>query len=92
MDYILTIRENNKINSAFAKANCYLVRKNKQDLLTLGSDVERCLLLEKCWLTEFKAVIEKINTRDNLTTEHWKHLSFSNNSDLTLFMLRWGGS
>lgn len=90
MDNYLTINENGKINTAFFKANSYLIKKHKTDLSNLGSDLEKSTLLETLWSKEFKATVIKKDSPETLATEKWQMIEFLSKSDLTMFMLRWG--
>ena len=66
MDNYLTISENGKINTAFFKANSHLIRKHKNKLSNLGSDLEKSTLLETLWSKEFKARVIKKDSPEML--------------------------
>jgi hypothetical protein len=89
-DYFLPIQENGKINSIFFKANSALIRKHKDTLLSLNSDVDRASLLENLWKKEYRGNVVKFDSFDVLTTEKWKSIQFSNKMDHMMFMLKWG--
>lgn len=86
----LSINYKGKINSAFVKANKYILEKNKAMFHCDLSDTECATLLEKLWEEEFRVTIEKRILSSNLLTEKWKNIIFQSESHYSLFMLRWG--
>jgi hypothetical protein len=69
------------INSVFVKATAFLLEKHFEDFQE-GTDSYKTELLEKLWLTEYKAVLLKENNQ-------WSSISFNRKTDHTIFLLRW---
>jgi hypothetical protein len=89
-EYSLYIQENGKINSTFVRANLALIQEHKNNLLSLGSDLEKSTYLESLWKSEYKGIVEKSDSASLLTTEKWHSIRFLNKMHYTVFMLRWG--
>jgi hypothetical protein len=75
------INSNLTINPLFVKANSFLLEKYFKDFEE-GNSFSKTALLEKLWLTEYKAVLLK---EDN----QWSRISFDRKTDHTIFLLRW---
>jgi len=75
------INSDSTINSLFVKANSFLLEKYSKDFQK-GNSSTKIELLEKLWLTEYKAVLLKENNQ-------WFSISFDKKTDHTIFLLRW---
>jgi hypothetical protein len=75
------VNSNLTINSLFVKANAFLLEKYSKDFQEINAS-HKTALLEKLWLTEYKAELLK---KDN----QWSHISFNRTIDHTMFLLRW---
>lgn len=69
------------INSIFVKANSFLLEKYFKDFQEVDVSYKTDLL-EKLWLTEYKAKLLKENNQ-------WSCISFDKKTDHTMFLLRW---
>jgi hypothetical protein len=75
------VNSNLIISSLFVKANAFLLEKYSKDFQESNAS-HKTALLEKLWLTEYKAVLLK---EDN----QWSRISFDRKTDYTIFLLRW---
>jgi hypothetical protein len=84
LDFSISIVEKEKINSAFTRANAWLLDKHI-DLFHEKDTVHNFNLLENLWSAEFKA---------SLVFDHnlkiYSKIKFDTSEDMTIFLIRWG--
>lgn len=78
--------ESNKMNYIFFKANSFIIKKYNSEL-EWNDIFVNIKLLEKFWFIEFKA---QLISNTDLKYCAWDKIKFDNETDKTLFMLKWG--
>jgi hypothetical protein len=83
-EYTIQIINDHEVLPIFVRANSWIIDRYT-DLFVEDRDVKNKLLLEKLWLTEFKAILIY---DDNIKS--YAKISFKNINDMTVFLIRWG--
>jgi hypothetical protein len=79
----ISIASSNGISPLFIRANTALLEKNQQLIAECDSDNLKKSLIEDLWVQTYYARL----IRDN--TDTWSYILFSNQQDLSMFLLKW---
>lgn len=79
----LFIKNDEKINPIFIRANSHILFKNQESFKTTDSSLNE-LILKDCWKKTFKAELVKNNS------DSWTHIRFNSPYDMSLFLIRYG--
>jgi hypothetical protein len=73
--------DNNGMHPAFVKANSYIIKKYKKEIVgdKICQNTQRFNLLKKLWKTEWNIKV----------AANWTELHFPSKNSLNIFLLRW---
>jgi len=85
MAFFISIFLGETVNPIFSKANREILISFKVQLDQIQNIKEKQRFLESVWNKKFRASLLNLNSKDG----PWDTISFSNHSDMSLFLLKW---